>query len=210
MDIEFDAIPSVESAGRLGRQPAADTGLAEAYRSFKPEAANQAASMLGLAGAEALLRLRSAFGLAETKEMPGIRLSDVQDVVVAAPSYTTYSDCTVYSYHASCTEACFGFEPQHMDPFYCGTCAEQAADPTNNPAFNWHFVGSRGTFQYKDMENNACNGKDAWKWRESNCGECQSALFRCHDGFKKYPENDYWHPTICQGIVTCDDKLKTC
>ena len=45
----------------------------------------------------------------------------------------------------------FAFAPEHMDNFYCATCAEQQADPTNNPAFNLHFVGSRGSIQYMDL-----------------------------------------------------------
>ena len=70
----------------------------------------------------------------------------------AGPSYTTYGDCGPFDYDATCEEACFGFAPQQMDPWYCATCDEQAADPVNNPAWNWHFVGSRGSLQYMDRE----------------------------------------------------------
>ena len=209
MDFDLDAIPDIESAGRLGRVQDADPSLVDAYRSFRPDAVSPFTDMIGHASAERLARLRSVFGVGAES---GINLSEVRDVGAAAVSYTTHSDCGGFNYTPTCTEACFGFEPQHMDPFYCGTCAEQAADPANNPSFNWHYVGSRGSFQYIDMPVNACNGKDAWKWQiEGACGECsRSAWYRCHDGYKKYPDENFWTPTICQGIVTCDDQLKSC
>jgi hypothetical protein len=99
-----------------------------------------------------------------------------------------------------------------MDPFYCATCAEQQADPINNPAWNWHFVGSRGSLQYMDREPDVCAGKDAWKWKiEGRCGNCQqSAVFRCHDGYKKYPNAAAWDATICQGLISCDNNLTLC
>jgi hypothetical protein len=126
----------------------------------------------------------------------------------AGPDYATYFDCVGYDYGATCNEACFGFAAHHVDPFYRATCDEQAADPTNNPAYNWHFVGSRGQIQYMDREPDVCAGRDAWTWKVGACGDCQeSAVFRCHDGYKKYPDNNYWDPTICQGLVACDDQL---
>jgi hypothetical protein len=129
----------------------------------------------------------------------------------AGPDYATYFDCAGYDYGATCNEARFGFAAHHMDPFYRATCDEQAADPTNNPAYNWHFVGSRGQIQYMDREPDVCAGRDAWKWKVGACGDCQeSAVFRCHDGYKKYPDNNYWDPTICQGLVACDDQLTPC
>jgi hypothetical protein len=122
-----------------------------------------------------------------------------------------YLDCGPYNYNATCNEACFGFAPHHMDPWYCASCSEQAADPTNNPSFNWHFVGARGSILYMDREPDVCAGRDAWKWDVGPCGNCaQAATFRCHDGWKKYPENNYWDPTICQGLVVCDQQLNLC
>jgi hypothetical protein len=122
-----------------------------------------------------------------------------------------YADCGPYNYNATCEEACFGFAPHQMDPFYCATCAEQSADPVNNPSYNWHFVGTRGSLQYMDREPDVCAGKDAWKWKiEGRCGNCrESAVFRCHDGFKRHPDNTL-EPTICQGLVSCDNELTPC
>jgi hypothetical protein len=215
MDFDLDQIPTIESAGRLGRHPDVDPSIADAYRSYEPGLRTQIASLLGAAGADALLGLRSALRVegADLAAVPAIRFSDVQRLVSAqaAPGYTFYSDCGPYDYDATCAEACFGFAPENMDPVYCATCDEQKADPTNNPSFNWHFVGTRGSIRYMDREPDVCAGKDAWKWNVGACGECHtSAVFRCHDGYKKYPENDYWTPTICQGIVSCDNTLKVC
>lgn len=202
MSLHFEDIPVIESAGRLGRRTTPEAeALADAYRLPPPPEGGLLGTLgqirgLNIAG---LMRNERISQLAETR---GAR---------AAPSYTTHSGCGGFNYDATCSEACFGFEPHHMDPFYCGTCAEQAADPANNPPYFWHFVGVRGSIQYKDMESNACAGRDAWKWDVAPCGDCQSqALFRCHDGYKKYPGNASWDPTICQGLVICDGQLKTC
>jgi hypothetical protein len=214
MDSELDALPTISSARRLGRGADLDPAIAEAYRSHEPAVGVQISSLLAMAGADALLGLRSALGMPSPAAALGpLRYSAVQDVMRApnSPAYSFYNDCGPYDYNATCTSPCFGFAPEHMDNFYCATCAEQQADPVNNPAFNWHFVGSRGSIQYIDREPDVCAGKDAWKWKFGACGEChQSVVYRCHDGFKKYPDDDYWTPTICEGIVSCDDQLKTC
>jgi hypothetical protein len=122
-----------------------------------------------------------------------------------------YLDCGPYNYDATCEEACFGFAPHQMDPYYCATCDEQAADPVNNPAWNWHFVGSRGSLQYMDREPDVCAGRDAWKWTiEGTCGDClESTVFRCHDGYKRYSDGTV-EPTICQGLISCDNTLMLC
>lgn len=201
MSLHFDDIPVIEAAGRLGRRSTPEAeALADAYRLPPPPTTGLLGTLglshgLNIAG---MLREERFSRLAETL---GTR---------AAPSYTTHGDCAHFD-RGSCSEPCFGFEPHHMDPFYCATCAEQAADPGNNPAYFWHYVGFRGGIQYKDMESNACAGRDAWKWDAAPCGDCQSqALFRCHDGYKKYSGNASWDPTICQGLVICDGQLKTC
>jgi hypothetical protein len=127
------------------------------------------------------------------------------------PSYTTHFDCLGQNLPGDCDEACFGFAPHHMDPFYCATCDEQAADPVNNPSWNWHFVGSRGSIQYIDREPDVCFGKDAWKWDVGACNNCNSsAIYRCHDGWKKYPNSNTWDPTICAGLISCDGSLNLC
>jgi hypothetical protein len=204
MSIDIDDIPVIESAGRLGRRPSADSSVAEAYPAFPIRERN----VIGSIGVPLILELVNRF---QPETFPSG--SDIMALQgrAAGPSYTTYFDCGGYDYNGTCNEACFGFAPHHMDPFYCATCDEQAADPTNNPAYNWHLVGSRFQIQYMDREPDVCAGKDAWKWKVGTCGDCQeSAVFRCHDGYKKYPNNNYWDPTICQGLVACDNRLTPC
>jgi hypothetical protein len=197
----IDDLPTIEGAGRLGRGHAADSAVADAYR--QPSSA--ASGFLGSLGITRALELASSLS---QQLMPGVG----QLAAAAGPGYTMYLDCTVYDYGATCNEACFGFAPHHMDPFYCATCPEQAADPANNPSYNWHFVGNRGSYRYIDREPDVCNGKDAWKWTiEGACGNCaERSTYRCHDGWKKYPDRTYWDPTICQGIVACDGRLTVC
>jgi hypothetical protein len=198
MPLNMDDLPVLESAGPLGRRAPRDAPAADAY------------------GALRLSRRRPIDLLAMAVERRFIRLPEgvsPRDIFPAptGAKYSTHSGCGGYNYDASCNEACFGFAPHHMDPFYCATCDEQAADPVNNPSWNWHFVGSRGSIQYQDREPDVCAGKDAWKWKVGACGSCTtSAVFRCHDGWKKYPGASSWDPTICQGIVSCDNVLKLC
>jgi len=210
MSFDIDDIPTIESAGKLGRRVNTDSPVADLFLA-SPEPRT---SLLESVGVTAALQLVSRF---QKQIAPAaFQFSALQDMAAAGPSYTTYFHCGVEDYSpGTCNEACYGFEPHHMDPFYCGTCAEQAADPVNNPVYNWHFVGSRGTILYRDREPDVCPGpegyKDAWKWKVGACGNCsQSAVFRCHDGYKKYPDQNYWTPTICQGLVSCNDRLTLC
>ena len=212
MSVDIEDIPTIESAIRVGRRSAGVSELAEAYP-LHPESGNALATAGGAAG----LQLIKSF---QALAFPGVAdvLSSQQafatgpSALGAGPSYTFHNDCGGYDYSPTCNEACFGFAPDHMDPFFCATCAEQKADPTNNPAYNWHFVGSRGSIQYKDREPDVCAGKDAWKWTiQGDCGSChQTSVFRCHDGYKKVGNNNYWEPTICQGLVSCDNQLTPC
>lgn len=196
----IDDIPTIEGAGRLGRPHQADSAVAAAYRTASAPGA-------GLLDSLGISRALEVAGALSQRLMPTLR-----DDPGTAPSYTMYLDCGGYNYESTCNEACFGFAPHHMDPFYCATCPEQAADPVQNPSYNWHFVGSRGQIMYRDREPDVCAGRDAWKWTiEGSCGNCaNSSTFRCHDGWKKYPSNSYWDPTICQGIVACDGQLTLC
>jgi hypothetical protein len=203
MSFDIEDIPDIESAGRLGRRASADSRVADAYPLHPTNPSDFFASI----GVPVALRLVDRL---QARVFPSS--SDIVALASFGGSYTTHSNCGGFDYGATCNEACFGFAPHHMDPFYCATCDEQAADPANNPSYNWHFVGSRGQIQYKDMEPDACNGRDAWKWTiEGPCGNCQqSSVYRCHDGYKKYPNNSYWDPTICQGLVACDGTLTPC
>jgi hypothetical protein len=203
--MNFDDIPTIEGAGRLGRRPEVDSAVAEAYitRVEPPAALSSLGFALGLRAVE-LLRDRMFPRGDDLVALGG---------AMAGPNYTMYTDCAGYNYAGTCNEACFGFQPEHMDPFYCATCEEQAADPINNPSYNWHFTGSRGSIQYIDREPDICGSpaRDAWKWEVGPCGQCQtSAIFRCHDGYKLYPNAASWTPTICQGIVSCDNQLTLC
>ena len=204
MSIEMDDLPVIETLGRLGRRSGADAGVADAYAIYRPETGYRLSSAvlaLGLASVDQL----------KNKMFPtAAQLSELQRLLQGGGSYTMYLDCGPYSYGGTCNEACFGFPAHLMDPFYCATCEEQAADPTNNPSYNWHFVGTRGSIQYMDREPDVCAGRDAWKWSVGACGSCsQDAVFRCHDGWKKYSNNTV-DPTICQGLVSCDNTLTLC
>lgn len=205
MSFDIEDIPDIESAGKLGRRPSADSRIAEAY----PLHPHDPADILGSVGVPVALRVVERL---QARAFPTSADMAQFNTAQFGGNYTTHSNCGGFNYTPTCNEACFGFAAHHMDPFYCGTCAEQAADPINNPSYNWHFVGTRGSIQYQDMEPDACAGKDAWKWTiEGQCGNCQqSSIYRCHDGYKKYPENNYWDPTICQGLVACDGQLTPC
>jgi hypothetical protein len=204
MSLDIDDLPVVETLGKLGRRAPADSPVSDAYRMYRPIDETRFGS-LGLSLGFQVARL-----LQERVFPSGTQLAELYDAA-AGPSYTMFLDCGGYDYNATCDEACFGFAPHHMDPFYCATCDEQAADPVNNPSYNWHFVGSRGSIQYMDREPDVCNGRDAWKWKVGACNDCaESAVFRCHDGYKKYPGRSYWDATICQGLVSCDGRLTPC
>lgn len=206
MSFTIDELPTFEDARRFGRSRAADSAVADAFRM----PADPITDVITSLGVNRALELA---GRAQQQMFPSAAdLGALQAPAPAGgPSYSQYFDCGPFNYNGTCNEACFGFAPHHMDPFYCGTCAEQAADPVNNPSYNWHFVGSRGQIQYIDREPDVCAGRDAWKWKVGTCGNCaESAVFRCHDGWKKYPDSASWDPTICQGIVSCDDRLTLC
>ena len=204
--MDINAIPTIESAGGRGRRVSPDAAFDSSYLSA-PGPLTQAFELLSASVGTGMMKLLQSAPLQGVMAMAEFR----QSPLAAGPSYNTHYDCTVFSgYGGTCNEACFGFAPHHMDPFYCATCAEADADPNNNYAF-WHFVGQRGGIRYIDMEPDACYGKDAWKWKVGACGSCAtSATFRCHDGYKKYANSTTWDPTICQGLVICDDNLNLC
>jgi hypothetical protein len=205
MSVDINDLPVVESAGRLGRRPPQDSPIADAYTRVQPEAGFLTSAAFAL-GQQSV----SFFGdhVSPSTE----QLKNLSGTGTAGPPYTTYPDCTVFEYGGTCQQPCFGYAPDHMSSFYCATCDEQHADPTLNPPWNWHFTGSRGQFQYMDQAANPCNGRDAWKWKvEGQCGNCQqSTVFRCHDGYKKRPNSAVWEPTICEGLISCDNNLTHC
>lgn len=199
MAFSLQELPVVEDARRMGRRAVADEAIADAYSSVAGRA-DTGVVALGMRFAQLL----------EERAFPGAEaLADLQ--AAAGPSYNMYFDCDAFDYNGTCAEPCFGFAPHHMATFYCATCPEQAADPKNNPFYNWHFTGSRGSLRYADREPDVCLGRDAWKWKVGACGNCQSsAVFRCHDGWKWYPNATSPDPTICEGLVSCDNQLTLC
>jgi hypothetical protein len=203
MSLEFDDLPVVESAGRSGRRAGAGTALTDTYRIDSPGAGVELSSLHFSLG-------RGAMNFLQNNIFPSSSQLAALASPAAGPNYTTYNDCGGFHYGGGCNNPCFGFAPDHMSTFFCATCAEQAADPTHNPYWNWHYTGSRGQFQYRDDPGNPCNGRDAWKWKVGACGTChQSAIFRCHDGYKKF-QNGPWEHTICQGLISCDGNLTHC
>jgi hypothetical protein len=203
MRIEIEDIPLVESSGRLGRR-VVDSSLVDAYRMHRPNDA----PLLGALSLNLGLQLTR---LVEGGMFPSAVERAVLRQAPRLASYTQYFDCGGYDYGATCQEPCFGFAPHQMERWFCASCGEQAADPNNNPWFNWHYVGTRGsTIFYQDREPDICNGKDAWKWKINNCEGCAEAVFRCHDGYKRPDTQTYWEPTICIGKISCDGTLTQC
>ena len=139
MSMHLDDIPTIAASGRLGRHV---PDLDEAYQ-VRPDGPGELLSSFTLGSRTDMRRLLEG-GLTPAALGRALRGGGSASAV----SYSMYGDCGPFAgYGGTCNEACFGFEPHHMDPFYCGTCAEQAADPANNPAYFWHFVGSRGSIQ---------------------------------------------------------------
>lgn len=152
MNASFDDIPTIESLGRLGRRAEADSAVEDAYSGQRAPSAAGAISSLGVAlGLQAVTLLRD-------RVFPQPEQITALNAAGAGASYNTYFDCGGVDYPVAPGEACWGFEAHHMDPFYCATCEEQAADPANNPSWNWHFTGARGSITYMDREPDVCPG----------------------------------------------------
>jgi hypothetical protein len=149
--LRFEDIPLLSEARRSRRSPTARAR------------ANDAMFRMAERGAQLLGRSR-LFATSSAVTMFAVHLLPAQVARAAANGfpYQQYYDCDAFSYTGDCGRPCFGFEPHHMEPFYCATCDEEATVP-GNYAY-WHYVGSRGSIQYKDREGNVCLGKDAWKW----------------------------------------------
>lgn len=214
MKKKFEDLPLIEASRRRGRLPDPESPVVQAFAQRQP--LGPAGSLVGSVGATLGLDFADRFrggGSLTTEQLTQLQAGAQK--MSAGQSYTMFLNCGGHTYNGTCNEACWGFAAHLMDPIYCATCAEQAADPVNNPAYNWHFVGMRGSLEYRDREPDVCgtnpgDRRDAWKWEESGCGECQeSAVFRCHDGWKEYTDGTT-DPTICQGLVSCDGNLTPC
>ena len=107
-------IPTIESAGRLGRRPDPESALQDAYAAERVLAADPIGSMaLGAAlGSAELLRDR-VFPSAT-------QLADMQRAAAAA-AYTYHSSC-YNNYSGPCDSPCYGFPPHQMSSWYCATC----------------------------------------------------------------------------------------
>lgn len=200
MSFRFDDLPTLDNSGRVGRP--ASPEIIDAYTDIsEPSVATQVAELGVALGMDALRTLQNRYLPSGMVAMSG-----------SGPSYTTYSDCTIYPDTDGCDAPCYGFPVDQMSTIFCATCSEQDADPKNNPAWNWHFSGMRGNLQLLDREPDICNGRDAWKWKiESPCRGCnQEITFRCHDGWKIYQQGGPLTPTICEGIISCDNELTVC
>lgn len=204
MSFRIEDLPVIDNAGRLGRP--ASPELAAAYHDAStPTLATQVASLGAALGIDAVRTLQERF-------LPGPGELSAMHHGGAAPSYMAWPDCAGYDDTDGCNAPCIGFPLDQMSTWYCASCAEQAAEPTANPAWNWHYTGHRGSIEYGDYPTNICNGRDAWKWRiDSPCRGCdENITFRCHDGYKKYDPSGPMTPTICEGIIACDDQLTLC
>jgi hypothetical protein len=204
MSFRLDDLPAVDSAGSVGRS--ADPALSDAYHdSSTPSLLTQVAALGAVLGMDAVRVLQERF-------MPGTRELAAMHLGAASPSYSIWPDCTIYPDTDGCDAPCWGFPRDQMSTWYCATCDEQAADPTHNPAWNWHYSGMRGSLEYMDREPDVCNGRDAWKWKiDSACRGCnENITFRCHDGWKRYEPGGPLTPTICEGIIACDGELTVC
>jgi hypothetical protein len=102
-------------------------------------------------------------------------------------------------------DVCVGTGDDLMGPGFCTQCSEQSAQSP----LGWHFRGARDDYKFGDLSPNACDPdpragtRDAWRWAVSSCGQCAPAVFRCHDGYKRYPD-DSSELTICQALVGCN------
>ena len=107
----------------------------------------------------------------------------------------------------ACTDtACVGVSHEHMGAWLCTQCNEQS----DQSPLGWHFRGARDQYKYGDLSPSDCDPdqrqgtRDAWRWAVSSCAGCAPAMFRCHDGYKRYPDgsSDY---TVCQAMIGCND-----
>ena len=109
MAFRIEDLPTLDNAGRLGRHLPADSALADAYHdATRPTVATQVASLGAALGMSAVRMLQDRF----VRSDEDLRLMSHGG---AAPSYTTWPDCTIYPDTDGCAEPCYGFEPHHMD-----------------------------------------------------------------------------------------------
>jgi len=107
-----------------------------------------------------------------------------------------------------CTDdTCVGVSDDMMGASFCTQCSERSSQTT----IGWHFRGTRGGYTFGDLSPNICNpntspyvgSRDAWRWAVASCGSCAPAVFRCHDGYKRYPDGSA-NKSICQALVGCN------
>jgi hypothetical protein len=124
------------------------------------------------------------------------------------PDYWNGNDGNNNGYRdpGTCTDdTCVGTSDEHMGPSFCTQCSEQS---TQSP-LGWHFRGARDHYKFGDLSPSNCDPderlgtRDAWRWAVSSCAGCAPAMFRCHDGYKRYPDGSAdW--TVCQAMIGCN------
>jgi hypothetical protein len=197
-DEGFDELPVVEEMPR-GRRVAVDTGYGDRSRFDRRQA-------LGFAFKAGVFVGLTMLGLFRS-----VRRAAADFPYRAHPSCGSYdpdiwngfdgNDNGWFEPGTCAEDACVGVPPDAMGSWFCTTCAEVDA---HNP-YGWHFTGRRGPFLYGDQPDLCTVGgnvRDAWKWQVSSCLECEPAGFRCHDGWKLYPNGDVVL-TVCQALVEC-------
>lgn len=192
--LSLDDLPLADE-GHQGREPTVDLNLVKSSRRDVVSYAVRGATFLGLVGL-ALFRAPRRAG-AEN------------------PPWDEFTQgCGVYSVEPDvCSDnMCVGTTLELMDNAYCTTsCAE--VNSTN--WYQWHKNKRYGHFTYRDYPGNICAAysgtpRDAWWWNVGQCGSCNPAIYRCHDGEKRATASAEWDFTICEGIARCNGIAPGC
>lgn len=118
-----------------------------------------------------------------------------------------YANPVPYTVHfggdtAPCSNSSICHGAPYIDNGYCATCSD-----TNNTTnwFEWHFSGTRGSYQLGDRWPNVCDGNyDAWSVDTPGaCLYCNPTQWRCHDGWKSSASTGFQY-TICRGVARCN------
>jgi hypothetical protein len=99
-------------------------------------------------------------------------------------------------------DACVGSSDDLMGWYLCTGCGEVS----ERSLIGWHAVGQRWAVSLGDTTDICSLGgvaKDAWRWSVANCPPCSPAVFRCHDGWKLFPDGTL-SLSVCQALVACN------
>lgn len=133
------------------------------------------------------------------------------------PPWTEFSTegCAVYPVDPEvCSDnMCVGTTLELMDNSFCTI---NCGDVDANNWHQWHKNKRYGHYQYRDYPGDICRGappnlpRDAWWWSVGQCGTCNPAIYRCHDGQKRATATQEWDFTICEGLAQCNGTAPTC